>query len=173
MDDLNNNNQPQDPQQPPQNPYNQQQNPYNQQPQQNPYDQQQYQGQMQQQDPYAQQNYYQQPQQMNYYQQPVQQPSKGLSIASMVLGILAATSSCAFYCSIPLGIIGLILGIVSIKKQKPGKGMSIAGIICSSFGIAIGIITIIVVITGLSSNSPFWTEFKDAYSSAYSSAYNQ
>ena len=171
MDELNGNEfQPQDQQQPAQNPYEQQ--PY-QQPYQQPNYQQQPTYQQQpdyQQQPYSAQPYQQQPQ-YNYYQQPIQPKKQGMAIASLVLGIISALCSCAFYFSLPLGSVGLILGIISKKKKEDGKGFSTAGIICSSLGIAIGIIFLIIIILGFTSDSEFSRIFKEAYDSAYQSSY--
>lgn len=68
---------------------------------------------------------------------------KGLGIAGLVLGILAAIVSfvpcLGMYAMFP-GIIGLVLSIVSIiqaNKAGAAKGMAIAGLVCSIVGIAI------------------------------------
>ncbi len=68
---------------------------------------------------------------------------KGLGIAGLVLGILAAVVSfvpcLGMYAMFP-GIIGLILSIISIvqaNKAGAAKGMAIAGLVCSIVGIAI------------------------------------
>lgn len=71
------------------------------------------------------------------------QPSKGLSIASMVLGIIALVLFCIPYVCIPCGLIGLILGGVALATKKAGKGMAIAGLVCSIIGIAIYVICLI------------------------------
>ncbi len=58
--------------------------------------------------------------------------SSGLAIASMVLGIVALCLSCCFYyVSIPCAVVGLILAAVSLKGNKGGKGMAIAGLVTS------------------------------------------
>lgn len=65
----------------------------------------------------------------NYYQNP-QQPApekKGFSIASLVLGLVGLIAWCLPLLGYPVTIVGLILGILGIKKG--GKGMAIAGII--------------------------------------------
>ncbi len=68
----------------------------------------------------------------------------GLGVASMVLGILAILFSCCFYyLSVPLSLVGLILGAVGIKKNN-GKGMAIAGLVLSIISLALGIITIAI-----------------------------
>lgn len=65
----------------------------------------------------------------NYYQntQPPVPEQKGFSIASMVLGILGFIAWCIPLIGFPVTIVGLILGILGIKKG--GKTMAIAGII--------------------------------------------
>lgn len=151
-----NNNAPQNDPQQDFNPYNQSpqqyqsnqnvnQDPYNQFPQQNPYNQ-----------PYQQTNYtYNQqgyPQQnfggYTYIPYP-KQPSTGMAIASLVLGIISIFMS-LFMFSFPvlflLPIIGLILGIVFKCKHLPvGKGLSTAGIITSAIGLIIPIIILILI----------------------------
>lgn len=62
----------------------------------------------------------------------------GLGIASMVLGIIAIIGS-LIYISIPLALLSIILGIISlVKKQK--KAFGIAGIILSVVSIIITIL---------------------------------
>ena len=66
-----------------------------------------------------------------YNNQPTKQ-NNGLSIASLVLGIVGIVACCIPIIGIPVNVTGLILGIVGMKKG--GKGMAIAGIIlCSIF----------------------------------------
>ena len=61
-----------------------------------------------------------------------QKGGAGLAIASMVLGIVALVLGCCFYyISIPCSIIGIILSAASLGMKKPGKGMAIAGLVCS------------------------------------------
>lgn len=69
------------------------------------------------------------------------QESKGLAIASMVLGIL---SLLICYVGWILGIIGLILASVSLGNHKGGKGMAVAGLVTSILGILGGLIVIIL-----------------------------
>lgn len=142
-----------------QNPYQQQSNPY--QPQQ---------PQQVQQPPYNTPptgNTYQSPN--NTYYPPVQnQPyyggppkqSNGTAIASLVLGIIGMFS--AF---LPLGIVGLCLGISS--KKKLGKnGISTGGIITSIIAIIFGIIAIISFIAFISyaaENSNIVSDFYNYY----------
>ncbi|WP_421084623.1 DUF4190 domain-containing protein [Rothia nasimurium] len=63
---------------------------------------------------------------------------KGLAVASLILGILAFLSGWAVLGGI-FGIVGLILGIMGIKKanrgEADGKGLAIAGIVTSALGL--------------------------------------
>lgn len=62
----------------------------------------------------------------------MEQKSSGLAIASMVCGIVGLVLSCCVpYLPLILGIVGLVLGVVSLRKQAGGKGMAIAGVVCS------------------------------------------
>ena len=63
------------------------------------------------------------------YSQPVEE-KKGLSIASMILGIVGLVAWCLPIVGFPVCLTGLILGIIGLKKG--GKGMAIAGIIMCS-----------------------------------------
>lgn len=77
--------------------------------------------------------------------------SKGLAIASMVLGIISVVLFCIPYIGIPCGVIALILGGVSLATKKGGKGMAIAGLVCGIIGIAVYVICLIVGASILSS----------------------
>lgn len=73
---------------------------------------------------------------------------KGMGIAGMVLGILGL---CVPYAGVLLAIIGLILSALQLKKIKQdpvqygGKGMAIAGLVCSIVGL-IGAVLILLFI---------------------------
>jgi hypothetical protein len=71
----------------------------------------------------------------------------------MVLGI---SSLVLWYLGLVTGIIGLILGTVAIKKCLPrgpmkGRGMAIAGIVCSIIALAIWLIVLIAVVVAADS----------------------
>lgn len=78
------------------------------------------------------------------YQQPYQaqpQPGKahGLSIAGLVVGIVAIVSSCIFsWISALIGVVALILAIVGQVKSKSKLGL--AAIIVSAVGIVCGVV---------------------------------
>lgn len=64
----------------------------------------------------------------------VQAPSqpKGMSIASMVIGLVNILMGW----TIILPIIGLIFGIVGLRKEPAGRGMAITGIVLSGVIVA-------------------------------------
>jgi len=120
-------------------------------PQQPDYQQQAYQQQAYQQQAYQQQPYQQQAYQQQAYQQPYQQayqqpygaavPGNGKATASLVLGILSL-----ILCGLPLGIIGIVLGVQArnaMPEGTPGRGKATAGLVCSIIGCAWGGIAII------------------------------
>ncbi|MBP3325756.1 MAG: DUF4190 domain-containing protein [Coprococcus sp.] len=91
-------------------------------------------------------------QQQSYPYSP--QGSAGLGIASMVLGIVALVFSCClYYVSLPCAIVGLILGGVSLSKKKPGKGMAVAGLVCS-------IVSLVPTIIIISAGASLWAEIQ-------------
>ncbi len=68
-------------------------------------------------------------------------PVSGKAVASLVLGIIGLLFVFTVFfspVSIILGIVGLVLGIISVKKARSGLG--IAGIILSSISLGIGLI---------------------------------
>jgi len=88
-------------------------------------------------------------------QDPVTPDRIGFAITSLVLGICSVVFTC-IYGGLPLGILGLIFGILARKSSK--KGMAIAGIILSSVGLVLGVAFILIVIgvlaSGILSNLP-------------------
>ena len=68
-----------------------------------------------------------------YYVQPTSSNSKGLSISSLVLGICGLIMWLLPILGLPVTIVGLILGIIAIRKGE--RGMAIAGVVLSSIGL--------------------------------------
>ena len=67
----------------------------------------------------------------------VQAPSNGLAVASLVLGILSILFVWIPFIGLVswiLAPIGLVLGLVALNKPF-GRGMAIAGSICSAIGL--------------------------------------
>lgn len=104
-----------------------------------------------QQQPYEQQFNQQPYPQNNIYAQPGENRSKTKEILALVFGILAILiSCCCTYLGIGLGIVGIIMAVLS-KNDNCGKmpGMALAGIICSGLAIAISVVSIILILTGV------------------------
>ena len=80
----------------------------------------------------------------------------GLSVASMVLGIVSKLTGCAWFISIPCSILALIFGILGVKK--PGKGMAITGIVTGSIVLAIWVLVFL---------GAFMTGFMEGFSEAF------
>lgn len=108
----------------------------------------------------------QQSQQYQYggpmYQQPYhnqQDPNNvsGMAIASLVCGIVGILINCctAWYISLPLAIVGLVMGILTVKNNRGGRTMAIVGIILSSIAALIGIVVLIGCIVVSSNRSLF------------------
>ncbi len=93
-------------------------------------------------------------------------PTSGLAIASMVCGILAILSSCA-YVGILFGIPAVITGHMAMKSfrnpqdSKGGKGMAIAGLICGYLGSLISLVLIVIVAFAVNSSEGFIREAMD------------
>ena len=71
---------------------------------------------------------------------------QGLSIASLVLGL----SSILFGFTFLVPIVGLILGIVGLRREPAGRGMAIAGVILSALVLLVwAAIVAVLIATGL------------------------
>lgn len=77
------------------------------------------------------------PQDFGYSSAP-EPEQKGMSIASLVLGICGLLAWCFPLFGYPINIVGIILGVIGMKKG--GRGMAIAGIVCSVIGLVLTII---------------------------------
>lgn len=72
-----------------------------------------------------------------------QADGRGHSTAALVLGILAVVTSIVWYIGIPLGVIAIILGVNSLKKQ--GRKKAIAGIVTGIIGVVVSLLIIWMV----------------------------
>ena len=82
-----------------------------------------------------------------------QKGSSSLAVTSLVLGILSILFSILlfwiFYFAFIRGVIGIIMGIVSIAQHREGKGLAVAGIITSVIGLLISLVLGLLIIIGL------------------------
>ena len=78
------------------------------------------------------------------------EPSNGLAIGGLVVGILSIPGACCCYSSIPLGIAAIIMSIIAMNKAKMspethgGRGMAIGGLVCGIIGIAMTVLAFIL-----------------------------
>ena len=72
-----------------------------------------------------------------------QTEGQGLSIASLVLGILAIITCLVWYIGIVLGVLAVIFGVVSVKKR--GRKKAIAGIVTGSIGIILSLLILLAI----------------------------
>lgn len=75
----------------------------------------------------------------------------GWAIASMVLGIIALVSMCCSWTNLAfsvftgiLAILGVIFASVNLYGHKAGKGMAIAGLVCSIIALVSAVIFILI-----------------------------
>lgn len=77
----------------------------------------------------------------------LRRPGKGLSVAALVLGIVAAAG-----CLVPvlnigsvvLAVVGLILGALALAQRRDGKGMAVAGLVLSVVAVVVAIVVNVV-----------------------------
>ena len=74
--------------------------------------------------------------------------NKGLSIASLILGIVSLVLFCFWYISLPCAIVAIILGIIG--RKKGGKGMGTAGIVLGAIALVIVVVILILAAVGVS-----------------------
>lgn len=78
---------------------------------------------------------------------PVKEENKGLSIASLVLGIVSIVLFCYAYISIPSAILAIVFSILG--KKKGGAGMAKAGLILGIIALSIIVLFYIFAFAGL------------------------
>lgn len=84
--------------------------------------------------------------QMGGYGQPYNPPPRGMSITSLVLGLVSILAG--FTVLVPIA--GLVFGILGLKREPAGKGMAIAGLVLNGLMLVgwILVIVLVVVIAG-------------------------
>jgi hypothetical protein len=81
-------------------------------------------------------------------------PPRGLSITSMILGLVSIVAGFTFL--VPL--IGFVLGIIGLRKEPAGRGMAITGLILNGLfviGWALLILFVFVIGIGAASTSTY------------------
>ncbi|MCL6736579.1 DUF4190 domain-containing protein [Streptomyces neyagawaensis] len=100
-------------------------------------------------------------------------PSNGMGIASMVLGICAATLFCMWPLAILLGVMAVIFGIIGRAKASRGEatnpGHALAGIICGIAGFLMGIGFFVLIVVAPDGTDESDTDvFDDGYDTSLS-----
>jgi len=96
---------------------------------------------------------------------PLAQEPKGMAVAALVMGILSIV--CCFGFGI-CPILGVIFGVLGIKKCPSNKGMAIAGLIMSAIGLAFWAFYVVIIIA----DPTVWEAFKEAFWEGYNQGYN-
>ncbi|WWR16863.1 DUF4190 domain-containing protein [Lachnospiraceae bacterium JLR.KK008] len=68
------------------------------------------------------------------------------AVASLVLGILSLIFCWTIAAGFVMSIIGLIMGIISLAKKNPQKGMAIAGVILSVLALLLSVAMVVAVV---------------------------
>ncbi len=80
----------------------------------------------------------------------------GVSIASLVCGILALLCCCATTISMVLAIAAIVLGIITLVKKYDGKGMAIAGIAIAC--VAVVLMILFVILAASTAFTEIWAD---------------
>lgn len=75
--------------------------------------------------------------------------NNNLAVTSLVLGIMSLMLCWLFVCPIILGLIGIVIGIISLIKKRDGAKLAIAGTILSVIGLLLGILFLLFYIIGI------------------------
>lgn len=84
----------------------------------------------------------------------------GLGVASLILGIVSLLIGCCastWWLTLLVAVLSIVFGILSIQKNNSGKGMAIAGIICSVIAI---VFMLIVIVAGVALSAWLFSIFQ-------------
>lgn len=71
----------------------------------------------------------------------------GMAITSMILGIVALLMSCCvnrWFLTVLVAAGSIVLAVLALQKNTTGKGMAIAGIVCSCIAVLMGLLVTIL-----------------------------
>jgi len=89
------------------------------------------------------------------YQYPPAQPTNGLAVAALVVGIVGVVLFWTVWGGVILGILGLVFGAVGLSKANhgaPNKGMAVAGLTLGGVAV-VGSILFVVALVNVVDNS--------------------
>jgi hypothetical protein len=83
---------------------------------------------------------------------PPPQQNNNLGLTAMILGIISIPfAACCAFVGFFLGVAGLVLGILGMKKAGTGeannRGQALTGVICGAIGLVLSIGSVIAVLT--------------------------
>lgn len=70
----------------------------------------------------------------------------GFSVTSLVLGIVSMLLFWTIAIGIPAGVLGVSLGGYALYRQNQGKGMAIAGLVCSIIALCLCAVMVFFII---------------------------
>lgn len=82
---------------------------------------------------------------------PQPQPTNGLAIASLVLGIVSILFvwiPIVWLLGTPLAIIGLVLGLLALRRPS-GRGLAIGGLVCAGASLLITALYVFSAVLGV------------------------
>jgi hypothetical protein len=62
-----------------------------------------------------------------------------LSTAAFVVGLVAAVTGVVYFVAVPLGLLGLVLGIVALRRPGSVRRVALGGVILSLIGLVVGL----------------------------------
>lgn len=117
----------------------------------------------------AQQPYYSQNTQQNFIPQDMRQPAyqqnlppesraeaAGLSIASMIMGIVGILLFCFPVLSLACGFLGIIFALCGFASKRPGRGMAVAGLSTGIVAVVFELLMLTSVITPFTGMPTTW-----------------
>jgi hypothetical protein len=87
---------------------------------------------------------------MTQENQSIKSNKQGLSITSLVLGILSILSCLFIMVSIPVGVLAVILGIIGLVGKR-GTKKAVAGIATGVIGIVLSLLTFFIILAAIPS----------------------
>lgn len=116
------------------------------------------------QNPYVRSDIYPQQYPVPQYPAPPSRQTDGMSVCSLVLGILSIVNSCFYGAGILFGIGGIIFAAISRSKatseHREKDSSSLAGLICSIVGIAISILVVVFLILCFMIGNDFYENYE-------------
>ncbi len=96
--------------------------------------------------PYGAGSYPPPPPTMNYSVLPAAQQSNGLAVSSFITGLVGIPLTLFCIIGLPLSIAAIILGILALRRDTPGRGLAIAGVCMGGITAAISVVLLFLSI---------------------------